>query len=204
MPVAVEDIWNTALRRINYPTPIGFAFEGSRASRVAVEVYGQTRDTLIESKDWRFARQEVALTLLKTAPVGGYGPFNPWTNQYPLLPWVYEYGYPENCLKLRSVRQTPIIMPDYDPVPSIFDVANDPSLNPPAKVVLTNIPAAIASFTASVNDPQQWASEAQFIEALIEALALRFQEALNPQEDAVKDRAAEAQVGQAQAMENRG
>lgn len=199
---SVESLCNQALDRIAWPEAIGDIYEGSKAARVALRVYGQERDELLSSVDWQFARREVGLTVIKTAPVGGYGATS-WSSDFPLLPWIYEYAYPDQCLQIRSVRAAPIIMPDFDPVPNIFTVANDPSLAVPGKVVLTNIAGAVASFTAAVTDPAQWA-DTQFIEALIERLALRFQEALNPQPDAVKDRAAETQVGTAMAQDNRG
>ena len=203
MALAVEDILNQALRRISYSVPIGSIYEGSRASRAAVEFYGQTRDDLLQSRDWMFARQEAALVLLKTAPVGGYGG-TVWTAAYPLLPWIYEYAYPSNCLEVRSVRPTPILMPEYDPQPHIFTVANDPTVPASSKVVLTNLPAAIATYTARITNPADWSPEPMFIESLIAALGLRFQEALNPQQDAVKDRASEEQASAAMADEHRG
>lgn len=201
--LSVVDLLNQALRRIGYQTPIGFIYEGSRAARVAVEFYGQERDDLLSSNDWRFARQEVSLALLKTAPVGGYNYATPWSTTYPPLPWVYEYAYPANCLTIRSVRRVPVIVPNFDPVPNIFDTVNDPSLQTPAKVVVTNISNAVASFTAQVTDPAQWA-DSQFIETMIDRMALRFQENLNPEPNAVKARATEDQVGEAMGQDNRG
>lgn len=194
MTLSVEDVINTSLRRIGYPTPIGYIYEGSRASRAAVEVFAQTRDRTLEARDWLFARQEVSLVLLKTALVGGYG-LTPWTNTYPLLPWIYEYDYPDGCMAIRAIRPTPVLIPQFDPVPSIFTTANDPSYTPSRKVVLTNVAGAIACFTARITDPDLWVQEPSFLEAMIEALALRLQEALNPQPDEVKLRAAEASTG---------
>ena len=71
---SVEDLCNQALRDIGYSTPIGSINEGSRASRVALEFYGQTRDTILRTKDWDFARQTVSMgNPIKIAPPGGYG-----------------------------------------------------------------------------------------------------------------------------------
>lgn len=177
MATAPEQIVNQALRRIGYQVEIGFMYEGSPAARAALTLYGQTRDNLLRAKDWPFARQSVALTLLKTAPVGGYGFQTPWTSAYPPVPWVFEYAYPTGCLEMRSVRPTPILIPEYDPVPNIFIIADDTSLAPtPAKVVLTNLRAALGVFTGQATDPAQW--EPMFTEALVEALARRFAEAL--------------------------
>jgi hypothetical protein len=201
MAATVEALINQALRRIAYQVPIGTIWEGSPASRVALEVYGQTRDALLNNEDWPFARQAVGLRLLKTAPVGGYSGL-PWSNAYPPPPWIYEYAYPDACITIRSVRPTPIIMPEFDPRPHIFVLANDNSLNPPAKVVLTNLANAQAVITGQITDPLSY--EAGFTDALVAALALRLQEALSPDATAIKDRAAEAQTEMVMANERRG
>jgi hypothetical protein len=199
MATSVEDLLNQALRAIGYPTPIGSIYEGSRASRIGVEIYGQTRDELLRTGNWPFARQAVALVALKTAPVGGYGASN-WTNAYPPPPWVYEYAYPTACLDIRSVRPVPIMIPEMNPVTHRFIVASDPSVEP-SKVVLTNLGNAQAVITAQVTDPTAW--ESSFSQALIDALALQFQQALSPG-DAEKMRAAQAAQADAEAETRRG
>lgn len=182
-----EDICNLALDAIAYPTAIGSLYEGSRAARIGLRLYGQTRDELLRSRDWNFARQDAVLTLLKTAPVGGFGA-KQWTSASPPPPWVYEYAYPANCIQVRSIRKAPIFIPDFDPRPHVFVVANDPALNPPARVILSNVPSAIAVFTAQVTDMTQW--EPLFLAAVVERLALQFAKALQP--SVVKDAEVEA------------
>jgi hypothetical protein len=173
---AVEDILNLALDRIKYPTPIGEIFEGSRAARIGLRIYGQTRDNLLREADWDFAKQEAQLILQKTAPVGGYGWANPWSSNYPPLGWIYQYAYPVGCLKIRSVRPTPTLLLAYDPQPNRFDLYNDPTVTP-NKVVVTNLAYAQATITAQVTDTTQW--NASFVDALVSALASRFQAALS-------------------------
>lgn len=196
----VEDICNLALRQINYPVPIASIYDGSRASRVAVEIYGQTRDNLLGARDWPFARQAVVLTLLKTAPVGGYSATQ-WSSAYPPLPWIYEYAYPSNAIDVRSVRPTAILLPEYDPRPNVFVSANDPALG--EKVVLTDLRNATAVITAQITQPLQWL-DPNFIEALVDALAMKFQSALNPNLEAMKERALEQQTAVAIADQRRG
>src|SRR6185312_254056 len=198
---AVEDLCNEALRRISYPTPIGSIMEGSRAARVAVELYAQTRDDLLRGSDWDFARQAMTLTLLKTAPVGGYSAAA-WTTAYPPVPWIYEYAYPAGCLEIRSVRPTPIVIPEFDPQPNIFVLGFDASLGSPSRVVLTNLAAAQAVYTGAVTDPNQWNSS--FQEALVEALGRRFQEALNPKPNMAQKRGLEERATEAEAPMRRG
>lgn len=199
--LTVEGLCNMALRRINYPVPIGYVYEGTPAARVAVEIYGQTRDSLIRSFDWDFARQSIGLTLLKTAPVGGYGYMNPWTSAYPPLPWIYEYSYPANALMVRSVRPTPVIIPEYDPQPNIFIVADDPSVTP-SKVICTNLANAQAVVTAQITDPTQW--NASFVESLVDSLATQFQQALAPAADMDKERMEQQMQATGMAVGRRG
>lgn len=176
-----------ALRQINWPVPIGSIYDGSKASRVAVEIYGLTRDALLGDTDWPFARQAVTLTLLKTAPVGGYG-VTPWSNAYPPLPWIYEYDFPTNAIDVRSVRPSAILIPEYNPRPNVFVSSNDPALG--QKVILTDLAHATAVITAQITDPAQWIDQS-FVDALVAALAIKFQDALNPNPDAVKLRIAQ-------------
>ena len=180
-----EGLCNMGLRRISYPTPIGYMYEGSPAARIAIEIYGQTRDNLLRNGDWDFARGAIGLVLLKTAPVGGYGYNNPWTDVYPPPPWIYEYAYPTSALLVRSVRATPIILPVLEPQPNIFVLADDYSVSP-TKVILTNLANAQAVYTAQITDPTQM--NASFIEALVDALATKFQNALRSDPQLDKER----------------
>lgn len=201
MAKSPESIVNQALRRIGYAIPVGYMLEGSPAARVAVEVYSQTRDDLIRSADWDFARQATGLTLLKTAPVGGYGFMNPWTNAYPPPGYIYEYAYPTECLLIRSLRSTPIAMPNYDPQPNTFTIADDPSVTP-SKVVLTNLAGAQAVYTGRVTDPTAW--NASFTESLVDSLATLFQQALGPSAEADKERIEEQSQAIGMAVGRRG
>ena len=170
MAITVEDICNAALRRIKYPTPIGSMYDGSAAARVALDTYSTTRDALFTETDWPFTRQMVTLSLLKTAPPGGY-PNGVWTSAYPPLPWIYEYGYPPGCLKIRSLRPTPSIVPEFAPTTNLFETAYDSALQ--QKVILTNLVNAQANITAQITDPTEW-QDPNFTEALIERLAALF------------------------------
>jgi len=178
----VTELVNQALRRTSYKIEIGYIYEGSEASRAALTLYSQTRDDVLRSKDWPFARRTVALTLLKTAPVGGYSATT-WTDAYPPAPWVYEYAYPTDCLEMRSVRPTPILMPEMDPQPNIFIIAND-TTQTPAKVVLTNLRGALGVYTGRIEDMTQW--EPMFTEAFVEAFARRLAEALGAAGESVQ------------------
>jgi len=191
MVLAVEDILNAALRRVKYPTPIGSIYEGSRASRIALDYYGQIRDAVLRERDWGFARQTVSLgAALKTAPAGGYGS-TPWSAvNNPPLPWGYEYAYPMSCIMVRSVRPTPVALPERNVFPNIFVVGSDTASG--SLVVLTNLLNAQATITGRVTNPAAW-NDAGFLDALIEALAVEFERQFAQEQNPVQtaDRDAE-------------
>jgi hypothetical protein len=152
---SVIDIWNTSLRRIGYATPVANPYEGSRASRVLLNVYGATRDDTLRAFDWPFAERFSDLVLNgQTAP----------------SPWNYEYSYPSDCLKIRDVIPgSATTWPNYDPVPVLFTNFNDSRINEQA--ILATMSSGTLVYTGRVTDPDQW--DANFIDALIEALARR-------------------------------
>lgn len=195
-----EEISNLALDAISWPRSIGNIYDGTKEARVALRLYGQTRDDLLRMKDWPFARQAVALMLLRTATVGGYVTqvWNAATNPPP--PWIYEYAYPTGCILLRAVRPVPFVIPEFDPKPHIFVLGNDTVTN--EQVILTNLANAQAVYTGQVTDMTQW--EPGFVQALVAALALQFQKALVPEANAVKERAGEEQSDVVMADARRG
>lgn len=162
---------NLALARIGHKTRITNIWDGSEASSTALDIYAQTRDSVLRQNDWGFAERNVALTLLKQAPAGGYVPPNSWSSAYPPLPWFYEYTYPSDCLKVRAVKAAPIFLPNIDPRPNVFGIENDNSYSPARKVLLCNVPDAVLVYTGQVTDPATW--EPDFVEALAAALAKR-------------------------------
>lgn len=173
-----EDVVNIALVRLGWPEAIGNLYDGSKASDAALRIYAQTRDALLREFEWGFAERNATLTLLKSAPGPGYIPPATWSSEYPPLPWFYEYAYPTDCLKVRSLRATPTFVPAFDPKPVVFRLYDDTSLNPPAKVILTNLANAIAVYTGQATDITIW--DADFVEAMADGLARRLAKALPP------------------------
>lgn len=174
MAVSVEDLLNMALVRSGYTVRVGSIYEGSAASRAGLEFYSQTRDNIFGSEDWRFLRQQISLGApLKTAPPGGYPPTRAWNpNTDPEIPWLYEYAYPANCIEIRSIRSSAVVIPEFTPMFTRFTTADDTITL--AKVVLTNLPNAMANITGRVTDPNAW-QDSNFSEALIDALAVQYQ-----------------------------
>jgi hypothetical protein len=50
--MTVENICNQALDVIGYARHIGNIYEGSKAARVALDLYVQTRDEVLASQPW--------------------------------------------------------------------------------------------------------------------------------------------------------
>ena len=167
------DAANVALMRMGWKGgDIGSLYEGSAAANVILDVFGQVRDALLRSSDWDFAQRTAYLTLQKSAPAGGYIPgisdWNPATNPPP--GWLYQYGYPADCIKVRAVKPIPLFFPNFDPQPYTFSIANDPTFTPAQEVILCNVAVSACIYTARVTDPTQWAVD--FTDAFIDALVV--------------------------------
>ncbi len=166
------DVVNLALTRIGFKDRVNSLYDGSKAAKQTLDIYSQTRDALLRENDWGFAERNVLLTLLKSAPIGGYIPPTTWSTTYPPLPWQYEYQWPSDCLKVRAIKGVPLFLPDVDPQPVIFGLENDNSYTPTKKVILCNVPTpAVLVYTGQVTDPTTW--EADFVEALAAELGRR-------------------------------
>lgn len=166
------NICNKALAEIGRDLQIGDFYDGSPAASVALNLYSQARDDLLRLKDWPFAGRTALLTLLKQAQIP---PLNPWDETQPVPPWQYEYAYPSDCIYLRYLRPQPNAFggwDDFEPVPILFRIANDLVSSVQTKVILTNMPVAMAIYTAQVTDPDLW--EPGFVQSLVETLAQKF------------------------------
>jgi hypothetical protein len=185
-----SDMVNLALTRIGRKDYIGSIYEGSEAAVVALRIYSETRDEMLRAYDWGFAERNINMTLLKQAPTTGYFPPNTWnpaTNPPP--PWLFEYTYPSDCLKVRAVKPVPLYVLNFDPQPNVFAVENDNNFTPAQKVILCNVPAAMLVYTGQVTDCTTW--EADFIDAFASKLGLRLAPALANM-DAAKMEASDA------------
>lgn len=199
MTADVVDIMNQGLRAAGLPLRVQDFYEGSDAARVALELYGQTRDELLDLKDWSFSRRVVVLTRLKGPPPdGGYSFAQPWSNIYPYPAFLYEYAYPSDCVDLRAISAMPDLMPDLDPLPANWRVDNDPAPNvvngvasgPPAKVICCNVTNAMATYRARITDPASF--DTGFIAALVVTLGKKFAKAFGADVNADREDEAEA------------
>ncbi len=196
------DVVNLALAGIGHRDRIGSIYEGSAAAKQSLDIYSQTRDEMMRTVDYGFAERNVDLTLLKSAPVNGYFPPNQWngTNNPP-PPWLFEYGYPSDCLKVRAIKAAPLFVIDYDPQPIVFNVVNDSFYTPSRKVILCNVENALLTYTGQVTDPTVW--EADFVEAFAAELGRRLAPTLANM-DAAKFAAAAAAQATADAERTEG
>jgi hypothetical protein len=191
------DIVNAALTRLGFKDRVGSMYEGSKASKKALDIYGQTRDQLLREGMWPFSQRDTAATLIKSAPVGGYIPPTVWNSTYPPLPWQYEYDYPDDCLEVRAVKPAPILIPNFAPRPFLFTVANDSN----QRVILSNVANAIITYVGQVTDPTDMPPD--FVEAFVASLARRLAPVL-ANLDAVKIEAQDEQVETAIAERQQG
>lgn len=199
---SATDMVNLSLARIGKKEFIGTLFEGSEAARVALRIYGETRDEILRSFDWGFAERNINLTLLKSAPIGGYFPPNAWNPVVnPPPPWAFEYAYNSDVLKVRSVKPVPLYVQNFDPQPNVFAVENDNNYTPAQKVILCNVPNAMLVYTAQITDPTTW--ESDFIDSFAGKLGLRLAPALANM-DAAKFEASDAAQSTATAEMERG
>jgi hypothetical protein len=145
------DVVQQAIDAAGCDTVIGDLEEGSREAQVCLRAYRQCLMQLLRAAHWDFARAQAPLTILADA-----------TKQTPNvptvvpIPWIYEYQYPIDCMKVRFVPWNPrnnvvvppgnIVPPDSQaplttaplPVlagdrlrPSRFLISNDPNYPPP-------------------------------------------------------------------------
>lgn len=144
---------------------------------------------LLRLAPWSFARYQANLALIAAA---GNTPENPnATPPFPPVPWMYEYAWPQDCVRLRQVKppyyppgSTPensgiVLMPGFMGAPlTIPGMGNRPkyqigldydSSGNQIKVVMSNLESAIIIYTALVDNPNLWDDE--FSEAYVFMLA---------------------------------
>lgn len=170
----IESVCNEALDAIGYPRHIGNIYDGTKAARIALDNWGQTRNVLLQAQKPTWGRRDATLVLLKSAPgiINGTAVYpGAWNNTYPELPWLYEYTFPTDCLEPLQIKSTPAQLPVWRPRYSPFRRAFDtPSNN---FTILTNEPSAILTYIGVVKDPNDW--QPDFIALMIAALAKIFQ-----------------------------
>jgi len=164
-----EDIVNNALEVIGHPQRIASFWDGSPEALVARDMWSETRDALLVRTQPDWAREDLALEVLKAAP-SYYDEQTPWiAGLYPDLPWLYEYAQPEECLVPLALKPRPHTLPVWRPRAMRFRVKTG---SDQTYVLLGNDPAPILTCIVHTHDPGVWYED--FIELMIVTLAKKF------------------------------
>jgi len=170
--MTIEAICNQALDLIGYKRHIGSVWDGSPAARVALNAWGDTRDTLLMAMRPDFSIWDDPLTPWKTAPPY-YDDIRVWTSDTdPDLPWRYEYILPTDCLVPLAIKPRPHYLPIWRPLPMRFRVKDAHGTS----VLLGDDPAPILTSVHSVIAVDLWHND--FIEGMVRVLANKFAPAL--------------------------
>lgn len=173
------DVTNNAFTRMGLKMRVGSLLDGSDAAKQALDVYAQARDKLLASFDFDFAERAVDLQLINQAPAGGYFPPYTWDpSLYPPPGFKYQYAFPSDAVKIRSLKFQPLFTMNIDPRPLKFSEYNNDTLG--RRTIVTGVPAAVAIYTGRVTDPTLWS--VTFADALAADLAVLMGPALaNPE-----------------------
>jgi hypothetical protein len=156
----IENVVNQALDVIGYSDHIGNIYEGSKASIIALNTFGQTRDEALALQPWYFARSEALLPAVSSAQ--------------PYPPWAYEFLYPPDAIRLLMLAPSlPTAPVQFDPAPVRWREYYDRNLSPPQRTILATFSPAWAVYTIRVIDTSQWPPE--FIATVIQLLAKKFE-----------------------------
>lgn len=135
-------ICNMALMEIGHQKLIQSLEEQSVPANYCKTLYIPTRDALLESYHWGFAKKTQTLALLDETPAPG---------------WTYAYSYPSNCLLPRRIQTANIWD---DPIP--FEMQYDGE----KRVIYCNTASPVLEYTVKLTDP------GLFSPLFIKALAL--------------------------------
>jgi hypothetical protein len=164
-------------------TQIASLDEQSTAARTCKLFYDNTRDELLAEAQWDFANKNVTAALISSLP-GAPGNNDTsgstvWIPEYPAPGWLYQYGYPEDCITLRWVipqgpwgywlaqAQTDGPWNGLSKIAVPFAVTNSAGV----RVVNTNAQQAIFAYTMRVTNPAIYPQD--FSQALSGRLAAR-------------------------------
>jgi len=111
---------------------IGDLEEGTREAKVCLRAYGKCLRQLLRGANWDFARKTAPLVLLADAS----GQTQNVGNMVP-IPWIYEYSYPIDCMKMRFIPFNGYLNP---PIPG-----NNIQIPPPTTAPGANLPSLIGT-----------------------------------------------------------
>lgn len=159
-----EDVVNLALTRIGIRVRVVNMFEGSDQANAALNIYSQTRDEVLRRGNYGFSEKIAAAALSGNAAPA---------------PWTYEYTYPTDCVRVRSMFNAAYLSDKNNPVRALYTIGDGA-----VKAIWSNTAAPTLVYTARVTDPARW--DALFIEALAAELAIGLSVLLAKSETAIK------------------
>ncbi len=188
-------ICNRALSIVGTRSTIASPTEASTEAVQCSIHYGAVLWALLRLHTWSFARKQISAAMISAARGT---PENPnGTPPVPLFPWLYEYAWPQDCVRMRRV-EIPPSQPASDfatlswvggypplnqgstgmfggggahPTPPFVISTDQDSAGNTIKVLLTNQDQAIFVYTADIEDPNMW--DPEFTEAFVYTLAAR-------------------------------
>lgn len=172
--MSVESVVNQALDQIGYGRHIGSIMEGTLPARVALDLWAQTRDSLLNKLEPNWARRDAKLVVFKQAPniSGGtaeYDVLTPWSDTYPPLPWLYEYAVPTDCIKPLQIKTQVLFLPIWRPRAQLYRYV----ITDVGESILANTPDAILTYIYKVLNPDSWYDD--FRDMMIQLLAQKMQ-----------------------------
>ena len=185
---APVDVCNVALLEAGQRLTIqSLTQPNNPAAAAANTFYLPTLRMLARVAPWDKMRAQIALTQYKAALINGALSTNP-----PPQPFLYEYLYPSDCIKVHFVLPTvqvqpqpplttapssvPVIAPSPTGIPYVVATDLDPNNNP-LSVILTNLPNAQCIYTRDLSIfPDLW--DPLFYRAATALLATYFINAL--------------------------
>lgn len=149
-------IANLALLAAGTRSTIAGLTEASREAEICNLFYGQTRDQLLKAAPWSFSKSyaRLAVTVERDEGVA-------WVDGDPEPGYHWAYALP-------SLFLYPRYMHDF----STFTLgAITVGASPNVKVIMSNLEAAVLTYTKLVSDPAKW--DEDFTQAMIDALSGR-------------------------------
>ena len=214
MPTQI-DLCNAALSNVGTRSTITSLTEVSNEARNCSIHWDFARRAILRSHNWSFAKKQITAALI-CAQTGtpenpnGSAPLPPW-------PWLYEYAWPQDCLRMRHQEYPPpqsgsagtlVWTGMYPPLDGGYSAGMGTSATakkPPfqictdqdaagntIKVILSNLEFALFVYTLDTNDPNLW--DAAFEEAFCWALAAKLAGPLTGDKEQAKLCAENAQI----------
>src|SRR5882762_9496953 len=91
---SITDICNAAISHCGTRSKISSIGEGSAEANACQTHFALARDGLLRAFDWNFARLTANLATLQAPPAR----------------WAYKYAQPVDCLRLRRLNDTPLLL----------------------------------------------------------------------------------------------